>query len=147
MNHFNLKYRIGPWWNHLNNHFWCNFGCRFSCNRFSSCLFYLLLWSDPFYCHSKLLAVELRIDYWNNKWIYELWIFTWDPSFPRNERLLDFSLGSAFDRACRWRFSRRLRNMNCLNLLGDWFWDGQPLQVHKLAQFTQLIYIPMGKGG
>ena len=29
-----------------------------------------------------------------------------------------------------------------MNLLGDRFGDGQSLQVHKLTQFTQLIYIP-----
>ena len=69
------------------------------------------------------------------------------PQLPKEREAVGLFPRVSF-RSClrRWRLSRRLRNMNCLNLLGDWFWDGQPLQVHKLAQFTQLIYIPMEKG-
>ena len=48
----------------------------------------------------------------------ELWMFTWDPNFPRSVRLLDFCLGSAFDRACK---GQRASMKKVTHLVGQ-FW-------------------------
>ena len=69
---------------------------------------------------SILCTVCCLIRYWEVLILNEeLWKFTWVPNFPRSARLLDFSLWSAFGRACRQRSSMKLFVEEVTSLVGN----------------------------